>query len=119
MEDTESQMTKLNSNTSVMKRRILEIETISIKSWNNYYILKVRGLTRSGIYTKPELIFAPMIPEKEMISELFLEFYADDENAIFQSISSIDIELKILKKEYPNLKKITVKAEDNAKSIRI
>jgi hypothetical protein len=102
-----------------MKRLILEIKKIAIENRGDFFIIKVNGTTRSSMYIEPVLRFGVMIPEKEMISELFLEFYANGKNALFQSLGSIKAELKILKKEYPNLKKITVKAEINIKSVDI
>jgi hypothetical protein len=102
-----------------MRRIILEIIEINLDRNSDNLKISVTGKTRSQPYKDPELVFTPSIPEKDQILELGLEFFADDEGAIFQAIGVIDASTEINLKDYPNLKSIIVTAEDNSMTVTI
>ena len=96
-----------------MKHLIFSVDKIDCNETINSFEIKAIGTTRTFEYSNPSLEIDTSITKKEFIVTLYLNFYADDENAIFQREGKIDAEITLSTQEYPNLKEIIIYSETN------
>ena len=102
-----------------MKRHILEINEANVDITDIYYIIRAKGQTSSGGYSDPELVFKKNGSIDTTVTDLVLDFIADDEHAFLTMLSPIQAELKLERSKFPNLKSVTIIAETNKKTITL